>query len=78
MSSWSGNEAGFASVDEDVLPQKTQRRRRVVLSCSNSFGDDVLDKCSQRRRRVARLAHAEGEQREAGSVGKLANWNRAP
>ena len=62
-------------MDEDVLPQKTQRRKRVVPSCSIRFisGDDVVDKCSQRRRRVARLAHAEGEQREAGSVGKLAS-----
>ena len=43
--------------------------RVVPFGCIS--GDDVLDKCSQRRRRVTRLAHAEGEQREAGSVGEL-------
>jgi hypothetical protein len=52
------------------LDKHSQRRKaRRPVGCIS--GDDVLDKCSQRRRRVTRLAHAEGEQREAGSVGKL-------
>lgn len=48
-------------------PSAVRRARR--LAHGKAVGKRI--KISERRRRVARLAHAEGEQREAGSVGML-------
>jgi hypothetical protein len=45
-----------------------------MLEKINANGDTPRCNGSQRRKRDAKLAHAEGEQREAGSVGKV--WKR--
>jgi hypothetical protein len=82
LSSWHRNLWGVEAnpfrstsgrMDLALRPRDGAKRFGTDSKTDLGMDADAFRTNAQRRRRVARLAHAEGEQREAGSVGKVAS-----